>query len=608
MSSVSGRAFDYALFKRIMTYVKPYRGIFIITALLTIFLAIIALVRPLLIHFTIDKVIIGSDPKDFSYFDALFDLISFESRAEGLVTITIILISSLVVESIFQYFFTLLGNLLGQNVIKDLRIQTFNHVVRFKLKHFDNTPIGQLVTRTVSDIETIAEMFSGGILVIIGDLLKIFSVVGCMFYINWDLALITLIPIPILFFATSIFKRVIKKAFQDVREQVSKLNTFVQEHITGMSIVQMFNREEVEMEAFSQINKKHRAAHIRTVWAYSVFFPVVEILSASSIALLVWYGFGEVAEKHASSGEIFSYTLFIYMLYRPIRQLADRFNTLQLGMVSSQRVFNVLDTDSTINNLGNLKTESINGNIEFKNVWFAYNDEDWVLKDISFKIKKGESLALVGATGAGKSSIINLLGRYYEINKGEIFVENTNIKDFELNSLRKFMAVVLQDVFLFSDSIINNITLHNETITKEEVIEAAKKIGAHEFISKLPGGYNYDVKERGAMLSVGQRQLISFIRAYVHQPEILILDEATSSIDSESEELIKHATAVLTKGRTSIIVAHRLSTIKNANKILVIDKGKVVEEGNHNELIKKEGYYKKLYDYQFKDESETQYS
>lgn len=589
MSSVSGKAFDFSLFKRIMKYVKPYKGIFYITAFLSVFLAVVALIRPILIQITIDDYIKGMD-------------------ADGLFMMAMILIAVLVAESIFQYFFTLLGNLLGQNVIKDLRNQTFKHVIQFKLKHFDKTPIGQLVTRTVSDIETIAEMFSGGILVIIGDLLKIFSVVAYMFYNNWDLALITLIPIPILFIATSIFKKVIKKAFQDVREQVSRLNTFVQEHITGMSIVQVFNREKVEMETFAEINKKHRTAHIRTVWAYSIFFPVVEILSASSIALLVWYGFGEVVQGHAKAGDIFAYTLFIYMLYRPIRQLADRFNTLQMGMVSSQRVFKVLDTESTIENSGNIKTENLEGKIEFKNVWFAYNDEDWVLKDVSFKINKGECLALVGATGAGKSSIINLLGRYYEINKGEIFIDGININDFELENLRQFMSVVLQDVFLFSDTIYNNITLYSEAISKEQVIAAATKIGAHEFIKKLPGGYDYDVKERGAMLSVGQRQLISFIRAYVHQPNILILDEATSSIDSESEELIKHATNILTQDRTSIIVAHRLSTIKNADKILVIDKGRIVEEGSHNDLIKTDGYYKKLYDYQFKDKTETQYN
>tara|TARA_B100000809_G_scaffold265689_1_gene325328 strand:+ start:303 stop:2123 length:1821 start_codon:yes stop_codon:yes gene_type:complete len=601
--TVTGKAFDFSLFRRVMTYVKPYYGMFYTTAFLSIILALVTLVRPVLIQITIDKFMAGVESKTFPFINTFINQFNFENKIEGLWVMTMILIGFLILEAIFQYFFTLFGNLLGQNVIKDLRNQTFKHVLDFKLKHFDNTPIGQLVTRTVSDIETIAEMFSGGILIIIGDLLKIFSVVACMAYINWDLALITLIPIPLLFLATYIFKTAIKKSFQDVREQVSRLNTFVQEHITGMSVVQLFNREDVEMETFSGINKKHRNAHIQTVWAYSVFFPVVEILSALSIALIVWYGFKEIALGYASTGEIFSFTLFVYMLYRPIRQLADRFNTLQMGMVSSERVFKVLDTESTISDNGTKSTSELKGDIEFKNVSFAYNDEDWVLKNISFKIKKGETLALVGATGAGKSSIINLLGRYYEINKGEIFIDKININELKLDELRKYMSIVLQDVFLFSDSVMNNITLYNETITEDAVIEAAKKVGAHDFISKLPGGYNYDVRERGAMLSVGQRQLISFIRAYVHQPQVLILDEATSSIDSDSEELIKHATSVLTKDRTSIIVAHRLSTIKNADKILVIDKGQIVEKGNHTELLEKKGAYKKLYDYQFKSQN-----
>ncbi|MBV6485322.1 MAG: putative ABC transporter ATP-binding protein [Flavobacteriales bacterium] len=582
--SVSGKAFDIPLFKRIMTYVNPYKRMFYFTAILSVVLAVVALVRPILIQQTIDE--------NIKTFDA-----------NGLLIMTMILIGFLLLESVLEYLFGYLGNLLGQKVIRDLRNQVFQHVLNFRLKHFDNTPIGQLVTRTVSDIETIAELFSGGILVIIGDLLKIATIISYMFYKQWDLAIMTLVPVPFLFLATSVFKKVIKKAFQEVREEVAKLNTFVQEHVTGMSIVQVFNREAVEMERFDEINKNHRNAHIKTVWAYSVFFPVVDILQAASIALLVWYGFKEVAEQHATPGMLFSFILFIYMLYRPIRQLADRFNTLQMGMVSSERVFKLLDTQDYTSNTGTITTKDLKGNIEFKNVWFAYNNEDWVLKDISFKIERGQALALVGATGAGKSSIINLIGRYYEINKGDIFIDGINIKDIELNELRKHISVVLQDVFLFSDTVYNNITLYSNNITEEQVIEAAKKVGAHDFISKLPNGYQYNVKERGALLSAGQRQLISFIRAYVHQPEILILDEATSSIDSESEALIQHATEVLTKDRTSIIVAHRLSTIKNATTILVIDKGEIVEQGNHNELVKKNGYYKKLYDYQFKNEN-----
>jgi ATP-binding cassette subfamily B protein len=603
--SIAGKAFDYSLFKRVMTYVKPYNSIFYITAILTIVLAFVSLARPLLIQITVDKFITGSESKYIPVISDFFNLFSFESRSDGLLFATQILIGILVLESILQYFFTLLGNLLGQNVIRDLRNETYKKVIHFKLKHFDNTPIGQLITRTVTDIERISEMFSQGILLIISDLLKIFTVIIYMLYINWDLTLIALIPIPLLIVATLIFKNIIKKAYQDIAEQSGRLNTFVQEHITGMAIIQLFNRQQTEKDAFADINKKHRDAHIKTVWAYSIFFPVVEILSASSLALLVWYGLGEMVQKEASAGEIFSFTLFIHMLYRPIRQLAERFNTLQMGMVSSARVFKVLDTTSSIKNEGVKETKNLLGNIEFKEVSFAYNNEDWVLKNINLKIKKGESLAIVGATGAGKSSIINLLGRYYEINKGAIFIDGININAIELSQLRKYMSIVLQDVFLFSDSIYNNITLYNKDITEDQVIAAAKKVGAHEFIGQLPGGYQYDVKERGRMLSVGQRQLISFIRAYVHQTEILILDEATSSIDSESEEMIKHATAVLTKDKTSIIVAHRLSTIKNADKILVIDKGQIVEEGSHAELLTKNGFYKKLYDYQFKSETNT---
>jgi ATP-binding cassette subfamily B protein len=582
MESVSGKAFDYKLFKRVMNYIAPYKAMFYMTAFMSIALAVVSVVRPLLIQYAVNENIASKDEL-------------------GLFQITIWLIAVLIVETILQYVFTYYGNLVGQNIIKDIRNEVFQHVLNFKSKYFDKTPIGRLVTRTVSDIETVAEMFSAGILVIVGDLLKIIFAVICMFYINWDLAIITLVPIPILLIGTSMFKRAIKDAFQEVRNQVSILNTFVQEHITGMSIVQIFNREKIESELFADINKKHRNAHIKSVWAYSIFFPLVEILSALSVALLVWYGFKEVAVGIAQPGEIFAFTFFIYMLYRPIRQLADRFNSLQMGMVSSERIFKVLDTQDAIDNQGIQTFNELKGDIRFENVWFAYNDEDWVLKDISFAINKGQSLALVGATGAGKSSIINLLGRYYEINKGNIYIDDKNINDIELSHLRQSMAVVLQDVFLFSDSIYNNITLYSDDITEKQVIEASKKIGAHEFISKLPGAYHYNVKERGALLSSGQRQLISFIRAYVHQPQILILDEATSSIDSESEALIKHATEVLTKNTTSIIVAHRLSTIQNADKILVIDKGRVVEEGNHFKLLQKEGYYKKLHSYQFEE-------
>lgn len=555
---------------------------FIFTALLSVLLSVLVLVRPVLIQKTVDSHIKSFD-------------------AEGLLFMTIILIAFLLLESVVEFLFGFFGNLIGQKVIKDLRNQVFKHVLNFRLKHFDNTPIGQLVTRTVSDIETIAELFSEGILIIISDILKIGFIIGYMFYKQWDLALITLIPIPLLFLATSIFKQIIKKAFQEVREEVSKLNTFVQEHVTGMSVVQIFNREEMEAKRFYEINGRHRDAHIKTVFAYSVFFPVVDILQAASISILVWYGFIEVAKFQTTPGTLFSFVLFIHMLYRPIRQLADRFNTLQMGMVSSERVFRLLDTQDSTTDDGTQDCKKLNGNVEFKNIWFAYNNEEWVLKNISFKINKGESLALVGATGAGKSSIINLIGRYYDINKGEITIDGVNIKNIQLEQLRKYIASVLQDVFLFSDTIYNNITLHSNEITEQQVIEASKKVGAHEFISKLPGQYQFNVKERGTLLSAGQRQLISFVRAYVHQPGILILDEATSSIDSESEKMIQHAIEVLTKERTSIIVAHRLSTVQKATKIIVVDKGEIVECGNHDDLLKLNGYYKKLYDYQFND-------
>jgi ATP-binding cassette subfamily B protein len=423
-----------------------------------------------------------------------------------------------------------------------------------------------------------------------------------MVSVDWVLTLITLIPIPILIIATNIFKKVIKKAFQDVRTQISRLNAFVQERVTGMKIIQIFNREKVEMSRFDKMNKLHRNAHIQTVWAYSIFFPVVEMLSAASLALLVWWGTKGVLEGYTTLGNLMAFIMYIYMMYRPIRQLADRFNTLQMGMVSSERVFKVLDTDSFIEDKGTFSKEKLEGEIKFEHIWFAYIDKDYVLKDISFTAKPGETIAFVGATGSGKTSSINLLGRFYEFQKGDIKVDGVSIRDYDVSKLRSRMAVVLQDVFLFSDSIYNNITLNSTEISEEAVIKAAKKVGAHDFISKLPGGYHYDVKERGGMLSVGQRQLISFIRAYVHNPSILILDEATSSIDTASEEMIQKATDVLTDGRTSIVIAHRLSTIQKADKIIVLEAGRIIEQGNHQDLLAQNGHYKKLFELQFKDE------
>jgi ATP-binding cassette subfamily B protein len=578
--SVAGKAFDLKLLKRVLFYVMPYKKVFWFTAFLTVFLGIIAPIRPMLIKNGIDEKVANHD-------------------LNGLWFITLLMIGVLIIEAVFQYLHTYLANWLGQSVINDLRKQLFKHITTFKLSYFDRHPIGMLVTRTVSDIETIADVFSNGVLVIIGDLLKLIAVVIVMFWIDWRLALVSLIPIPILIFATSAFKKAIKVAFQQVRNKVSHLNTFVQEHITGMSIVQLFNRQKTEMERFKKINFEHYLAHVKAVWAFSVFFPVVELLSATSLALLVWWGSKGVVAQYVSLGNLVEFILFIYMLYRPIRQLADRFNVLQMGMVSSERVFKILDTEEHLENNGKIKADNIRGEIDFEHVWFAYKNNNWVLKDISFHVNSGTTMALVGATGAGKSSIINLLGRYYEIQKGKIAIDGIDVNEYDIDSLRKNIAIVLQDVFLFSDTIFNNITLNNPEITKEEVIEAAKAVGAHDFIMQLPGNYNYDVKERGAMLSVGQRQLISFIRAYVHKPKILILDEATSSIDSESEELIQYATEVLTKNRTSIVVAHRLSTIQKADKIIVLNQGEIVETGTHEELLAQNGYYKTLFDLQF---------
>jgi ATP-binding cassette subfamily B protein len=432
-----------------------------------------------------------------------------------------------------------------------------------------------------------------------GDLLTLFVIVAYMFYYDWQLTLVSLSTIPVLFWATRIFQRGIKVTFQEVRTQVAHLNTFVQEHLTGISVIQIFNREQEEMKKFEDINKLHMKAHVKSVWYYSIFFPVVELLSATSIGLLVWWGAREVIHSNLSPGTIIMFIMFLNLIFRPIRELADKFNTLQMGMVSSERIFKLLDTKEHIPNEGKIVAENMKGELEFRNVWFAYNEEEWVLKDVSFKVKAGETLALVGATGAGKSSIINLMNRFYEINKGEIFVDGIEIRDYELNSLRRNIAVVMQDVFLFSDSIANNISLRDTSIPIEKIKEASEAVGAHRFIEQLPDTYNFNVMERGAMLSVGQRQLISFIRAYVFNPKILILDEATSSIDTESEELIQAATKKLTENRTSIVIAHRLSTIHDADKIIVMDQGEKKEEGTHQELLKQNGLYKNLYEIQF---------
>ncbi len=592
MSQVTGKALDWNLLKRVMHYVKPYRGVFIIAAFLTVFLAGSALIQPILMQVTLDKYILGNN-------------------YNGLVLMVGLMIAQLAIQTVAQYYQTYLTNSLGQSVIRDLRIHVFNHIMSLRLKYFDRTPIGMLITRTVSDLETIADIFSEGLISIVGDLLLVLAIIILMMVRDWKLALITLIPMPFLLMSTYVFKEAIKSSFQEVRTQVAHLNTFLAEHISGISIIQLFSREDQEMRKFKSVNKKYRDANIRSNWYYSIFFPVVEILFAICMALLVWYGCKRILtdeqlanlgtyDHPVTAGMILEFIVLLNLLFRPIRQLADKFNTLQMGMVGADRIFKVLDTDEVAINTGTLKPATLRGEIAFDNVWFAYNDENWVLKDISFHVKPGETLALVGATGAGKSSTINILNRFYEIGKGTVKVDGTDIREYDVDYLRSQIATVIQDVFLFTDTIANNISLNNNTITREEIIAAAKDVGAHEFIERLPGGYDYNVMERGSTLSSGQAQLISFIRALVYNPAILVLDEATSSVDTETELLIQNAINKLMQGRTAIVIAHRLSTIQNADKIIVLDHGEIKEMGTHQELLKIEhGYYRKLYDLQF---------
>lgn len=610
MSEVQGKAVDLKLLGRVMQFIRPYRVVFFLTLILTITLGFMAPIRPLLIQQAIDtqividvddlsKVLADCFSQDVAHYKAIITPDFDTNRNEGLLNLILVIVGILIAEAMMQFLQVYYANWLGQTVTIDLRAKIYSHISRFRLKYFDNTAVGTLVTRVVSDIDGIAQIFSQGLLTIIGDILKLIIVLFVMFYINWELALISLIPIPILIIATRLFKNAIKKAFIAARNQVSRLNAFVQEHVTGMTIVQIFNREKEEMDRFDKINQEHRNAHIKSIWAYAIFFPIVELLSALSIALLLWFGIEGVFTNDVTYGELIQYILYIFLLYRPIRQLADRFNTLQMGIVNADRVFKVLDTEAAIPNTGTITEAEIKGNIEFQNVWFAYNEEEYVLKDLTFDLKAGQTIAFVGATGAGKSSVINLLSRFYEYDKGAIKLEGQDLRDYDINFIRKNIAVVLQDVFLFSDSIYNNITLNDPSITREQVIEAAKIVGAHDFIMKLPGDYDYDVKERGATLSVGQRQLIAFIRAYVYNPRILVLDEATSSVDTESEELIQHAIEKLTENRTSIVIAHRLSTIQRADNIIVLDHGKILEMGTHNELLQQDGQYKHLFELQF---------
>jgi len=581
----SGNIIDWSVLSRLMKFVMPYRGRFVTVVVFTVVLGVLAPARPYLIQYTLDNdVAVGN--------------------YQGMVNMMIFLLALLVLHSIAQYIHTYLSGWLGQQVIRDIRSKLYQHIVGLRLKFFDKTPIGRLVTRTISDVETLADVFSEGLAAMVGDLLQIIFILAFMFYQDWRLALLSLSTLPLLLISTYIFKEKIKVTFNDVRNAVSNLNTFVQEHITGMNIVQIFGSEKREFEKFVEINEEHKRANLRSVLYYSIYFPVAEIIAAAGIGLLVWYGAKGVInfdETGITIGKLIAFIMYIQMFFRPIRMIADRYNTLQMGIVSSSRILNLLDANDDIQQNGTYVPKHIRGDVKFNHVWFAYNDAEYVLKDINLDIRPGETVALVGATGAGKSSIINLLNRFYEINKGTIQVDGRNLEEYELGALRKNIGVVLQDVFLFSDTILKNITLGNPEVTEEMVWHAADVVGARKFIERLPGKLHYNVMERGATLSVGQRQLISFIRAMVYNPKILVLDEATSSVDSETEEMIQQAIGKMMNGRTSIVIAHRLSTIQKANKIIVLDHGEIKEIGRHDDLLLREGYYSQLHKMQYKE-------
>ncbi len=574
--------YDVSLFKRLMQYISPYKLVFYSTLVFVIGLAVFGVLRPKVLQEAIDTKIALQQYDGFMYY---------------IILMVVLLVLEVVCNLLFIYYATWLG----QSVVKDVRIKLFKHIMSFKMKYFDNSSVGVLVTRTVTDMERIADVFGDGLFMIFSDLLKMVAIAAMMLYMNWSLALIVFITMPVIIYATNIFQKYMKMAFEDVRNEVSNLNSFVQERVTGMKILQLFAREETEYKNFKEINERHKKGWLKTVWYNSIFFPIAEFLSSITLGLVVWYGgLNVVLDDTASLGELTAFIMMIPMLFRPLNQIANKFNTLQMGMVAANRVFDVLDTNSHIDDAGRIEAPQFEGDIKFENVHFSYIQDEEVLKGISFEVYSGQTIAIVGATGAGKSTIINLLNRFYDIQKGHIKIDNINIKDITLSSLRAQIAVVLQDVFLFADTILNNITLNDKTITEAQVHQAAQDIGIHDFIMSLPGGYHYNVKERGVMLSSGQRQLISFLRAYVTNPSILILDEATSSVDSYSEQLIQNATDKITKGRTSIVIAHRLATIKKADNIIVMDSGNIVEQGTHKELLKrKDGYYRNLYEVQF---------
>ncbi len=581
----SGNIIDFRVLKRILAFVRPYKGRFYTVIFLTFLLGFLAPARVKLIQYTLDE------------------HVAYGKYSE-MVNIMLILLGLLVAQSVLQYIHTYLSGRIGQFVIRDIRIRLFAHLVSLRVKFFDKTPIGRLVTRTISDVETLDDVFSEGLAAMAGDLLQILFILGFMFYENWRLALVSLSTIPLMLLATYVFKEKIKVAFNDVRNAVSNLNSFVQEHITGMNVVQIFGNEKREFEKFRAINDEHRDAHLKSVLYYSVYFPVAEIIAAMGIGLLVWYsakGVLNQAETGITVGTLTAFIMYVQMFFRPIRMIADRYNTLQMGIVSSSRIMNLLDDKEHLVTGGQHEPESVKGEVSFEHVWFAYNDADYVLKDINLEIRPGETIALVGATGAGKSSVINLLNRFYEIQRGCIKVDGVDIKEFDLTSLRKNIGIVLQDVFLFSDTIRYNITLGNEEVTEEMILHAADLVGARKFIERLPGGLDYNVMERGATLSVGQRQLVSFIRAMVYDPRILVLDEATSSVDHETEVMIQEAIEKMMTNRTSIVIAHRLSTIQKADKIILLDKGEIKEAGTHDELLALDGYYTQLHKMQYKE-------
>ena len=582
MAKVSGKIFDLKLFGKLMVFVKPFRITYYFVLITAILLSLFSTMTPYLLKVTVDDYL---RPRDY----------------EGMLFFVFLMFVTLLLEVIFQFLFVFYANWLGQKVIKDLRVQLFDKIIHFKMAYFDKTAVGRLVTRSVSDIETIASIFSQGLFMIIADLLKMFLVIGVMLYVDWRLSLIVFSVLPVILYATRLFQKSMKKAFEEVRLQVANLNSFVQERIAGIKIVQLFHREKTEYNNFIEINEKHKKAWLKTVWFNSIFFPVAEISSSVTIGLLVWYGgLNVISGGDVSLGTIFLFIQMSQMLFRPLRQIADKFNSLQMGMVAAERIFGILETESIISNKGTLKPDQVAGHIKFKELGFSYLPGEPVLHSLSLDIKAGETVAIVGATGAGKSTIINLLSRFYEFDTGEITIDGYSIREYDLNVLRKHVSVVLQDVFLFADSLFNNITLFNPELTKSDVIKASKQIGVHDFIESLPGGYDYNVKERGVMLSSGQRQLIAFLRAYISEPAILVLDEATSSVDSYTEEVIQRAIDTITKNKTSIVIAHRLATVKNADKIIVMDQGHIVEEGTHKELLNiKEGHYAKLYEVQF---------